>query len=88
MSAPWAALRAGADILLYRCLDGSSNPPPPGFGGRVIYNGGGGSSTGYEWPDALTLTMGKVGVAGMEDATVAGLQQPNGGAGRVVVARR
>ena len=76
MDITWNHLRAGVDILLYRCLDGDK---APGTGGRLVYTGGAGSSTGFEWPDSLTITMGKVGVAATANGTDNG--QGQGGAG-------
>lgn len=55
----WDALRAAADVLLYTCLEGLDAPR---IGGQVVHVGGPGPSTGYDWPENLLMTMGKVGV--------------------------
>ncbi|KAL8744131.1 MAG: hypothetical protein Q9190_003591 [Brigantiaea leucoxantha] len=55
----WAALRAAADILLYRCLEAAH---APATGGQVVYTGAPGSSTSYDMPQNLLITMGKVGI--------------------------
>ena len=59
MLIPWNALRAAADMLLYTCVEGND---APGYGGQVVFTGAPGPSTGYQWPDGLVVTMGKVGL--------------------------